>query len=89
MAAGKQPNLSKKEDDVKQYVLQIRGRDWEPWRVCREFDTLREAKKAYDAMPFKHGYRIAETYVQVRYKAVRIQEVWYEYAEKSGTSRCR
>lgn len=34
--------------------------------------SLREAKKAYDALPFKHGYRIAEVYTQVRYKAVRI-----------------
>lgn len=57
---------------MKKYVLQIRGRDWGPWKVCREFDSLREAKKAYDALPFKHGYRIAEACVQVRYKAVRV-----------------
>ena len=57
---------------MKKYVLQFRGRDWGPWKVCREFDSLREAKKAYDALPFKHGYRIAEACVQVRYKAVRV-----------------
>ena len=59
---------------MKRYVLQIRVHDWDPWRVSRlESDTLEEAKAALDEMPFKPSYyRIAEAYIQVRYKAVKV-----------------
>ncbi len=57
---------------MKRYVLQTRSHDWDPWQVCREFETLQEAKKAYNELPFKHGCRIAKAYVQVRYKAVKV-----------------
>lgn len=57
---------------MKRYVLQTRSHDWAPWQVCREFETLQEAKKAYNELPFKHGCRIAKAYVQVRYKAVKV-----------------
>ena len=57
---------------MKRYVIQCRIHNWDPWEVCpgREYDTLEEARAAFEALPFKDGYRIAEAYVQVRYKAV-------------------
>lgn len=57
---------------MKRYVLQTRTHDWDPWELLREFDTLQEAKMAYDKLNFKRFYRIAEAYVQVRYKAVKV-----------------
>ena len=58
---------------MKPYVIQSRVHNWDPWEVCpgREYDTLEEVKAAFEALPFKDGYRIAEAYVQVRYKAVK------------------
>lgn len=62
---------------MKKYVIQYRkpvGRDlrtspWEPSR--HQFDTLEEAKAYYDTQPFKSELRIAEVYIQVRYKPVK------------------
>ena len=34
--------------------------------------TLEEAKKFFEALPFKKDYRIAESYVVVRYKPVKL-----------------
>lgn len=58
---------------MKPYVIQRRIHNWDPWEVCpgREYDTLKEAKTAFEALPFKDGYRIAERFIQVRYKAVK------------------
>ncbi len=58
---------------MKPYVIQSRIRNWDPWEVCpgREYDTLADARAAFEALPIKTGYRIAERYVQVRYKAVK------------------
>lgn len=56
---------------MKPYVLQEKIRPGDPWEVIREFDTLEEARKVYEAMNFKAFYRIAEAYVQVRYKPVK------------------
>ena len=58
---------------MKRYVIQSRTHDWDLWEVCpgKEFFSLEEARKAFDALPFKTHYRIAEAYVQVRYKAVK------------------
>lgn len=58
---------------MKRYVIQHRTHDWDPWQVCprREYDTLKEAKAAFEALPFKDGYRIAESFIQIRYKAVK------------------
>ena len=57
---------------MKRYVIQ--HRDWDPWQVCPrlQYDTLQEAKAAFKALPFKDGYRIAESFIQVRYKAVKV-----------------
>lgn len=56
---------------VRPYVIQGRRHHWEnTWTVFREFDTLEEARRAYDALPFKTNYRLAEAYIQVRYKPV-------------------
>ena len=61
---------------MKRYVIQRRNHDWDPWEVCpgQEYDTLEEARAAFEALPFKNGYRIAKSYIQVRYKAVKEQE---------------
>lgn len=68
---------------MKRYVIQSHAQRWDPWETIpgREYDTLDEAKTAFgeikaafDALPFKGCYRIAEAYVQVRYKAVKEQE---------------
>ncbi len=56
---------------MKKYVIQMRSNQWAPWTVVREFDTLVEARRAYEALPIKVGYRIAEAYVQIRYKPVK------------------
>lgn len=36
------------------------------------YPTLKEAQSAFDSLPIKHGYRIAEEYTVTRYKAVKI-----------------
>jgi len=61
---------------MKHYVIQSRIRNWDPWEVIpgREYDTLAEAKAAFEALPVKMGHRIAERYTQVRYKAVKAEE---------------
>ena len=57
---------------MKKYDIQIRKHTWEnTWTLLREFDTLEEAKRYYEARPDKKFYRIAEAYVQVRYKPVK------------------
>lgn len=56
---------------MKKYVLQTRQNQWAPWEVLMEFDTLEEAKKAYERQVFKTFYRVAEAYVQIRYKPVK------------------
>lgn len=57
---------------MKPYVIQYRKRSWDPWEVIpgKEFFSLEEAKKAFEALPVKDGRRIAERYTQIRYKAV-------------------
>ncbi len=61
------------EIPVKRYVIQSRKFDWDPWttRPGLQFDTLQEAKEAFEALPIKHNHRIAEAYPVVRYKAVK------------------
>jgi len=61
---------------MKRYVIQMRLYNWDPWEVIpgQEYDTLAEAKAAFEALPLKTGYRIAESYIQVRYKPVKMQE---------------
>ena len=58
---------------MKPYVIQSRVHNWDPWEVChgKEFFSLEEARKAFEALPVKHGHRIAERYTQVRYKSVK------------------
>lgn len=58
---------------MKPYVIQSRVHNWDPWEVLPgwEYDTLEEAKAAFEALPFKTDYRIAERFIQVRYKAVK------------------
>ena len=57
---------------MKRYVLQYKKFRYDPWQVVpgREYDTLEEVKAAFESLPVKSGYRIAEAYIQVRYKAV-------------------
>lgn len=58
---------------MKHYVLQRRRYRWAPWETLEhhQYSTLEEARAAYKALPFQDEYRIAESYIQVRYKAVR------------------
>lgn len=42
---------------------------WAP--TDKRFPTLAEAQAAYNALPFKPGYRIAEEYTVVRYKVIK------------------
>lgn len=53
---------------MKRYVLQYKKFRYDPWQVVsgREYDTLEEAKAAFEALPVKEGYRIAESFIQVR-----------------------
>lgn len=59
---------------MKRYVIQSRKFDWDPWRTWEnhQFDDLEEAKKFFEALPIKHNHRIAEAYVVVRYKPVKM-----------------
>lgn len=58
---------------MKRYVLQYKKYRRDNWQVVpgREYDTLEEARAAFEALPFKTGCRIAESFSQVRYKAVK------------------
>ena len=57
----------------KPYAIQVQTKPWTPcpWVVAWEYDTLAEAWKAYDELPIKCGYRVAEAYPVVRYKPVK------------------
>ena len=46
---------------MKPYVIQSHVHNWDPWEVWpgREYDTLEEARAAFETLPFKDGYRIA------------------------------
>ena len=54
------------------FVLQWRVKDWDKWNTCdARYKTLAEARAALNSKPCKIGYRIAEEYTVVRYKAVK------------------
>lgn len=64
---------------MKKYVIQFRGHksryDFKVvWSTSdnQQFNTLEEAKAAYDRLRFKSDYRIAEAYTVVRYKPVKL-----------------
>ena len=58
---------------MKKYVVQMRKNSWsKEWVVRSEHDTLEEAKAELESIPLKAGYRIAEAYTVIRYKAVKI-----------------
>lgn len=58
---------------MKKYVIQMRKNAWSnQWIVHSEHDTLEEAKAELESIPLKAGYRIAEAYTVIRYKAVKI-----------------
>lgn len=42
---------------MKRYVIQSRVHNWDPWEVCpgKEFFSLEEARKAFEALPVKHA----------------------------------
>lgn len=58
---------------MKRYVIQSRVHDWDPWSTWpnHQYDTLKEARAAFETLPIKHNHRIAEAYTVVRYKAVK------------------
>lgn len=54
------------------YAIQMKPRPWDKtWTTYTEFDTMEEAQAAYDSLPIKSGYRIAEAYTVVRYKEIK------------------
>lgn len=56
---------------MKKYALQMKPKEWKnTWITFDEFDTIEEAKEAYDSLPIKAGYRIAESYTVTRYKTI-------------------
>lgn len=58
---------------MKKYVLQMRNSPWKnTWTTLVSFDTLEEAKAAYDQKSPKTQYRVAEAYTVTRYKAVKL-----------------
>lgn len=64
---------------MKKYVIQVRdplpgmyGKEWDT-PPQEGYDTLAEALAAYDKIRYKSDYRIAEAYVQVRYKPVKLE----------------
>lgn len=64
---------------MKRYVIQLYTHkslhDWTHKWVTLEsmqYDTLEEAREAFDRLPIKTDYRIAEAYTVVRYKAVKL-----------------
>ena len=60
---------------MKRFVIQSKA--YPPWHnkwetiQTMQFDTLEEAREAFDKLPFKADHRIAETYTVVRYKPVK------------------
>lgn len=63
---------------MKKYVIQIytrkRKSDYRLGWVTldsKQYDTLEEARAAYNKILFKSDYRIAEAYTVVRYKPVK------------------
>lgn len=58
---------------MKKYVIQMRKNAWSnQWIVRSEHDTLAEARDELKKIPIQTGYRIAEAYTVIRYKAVKI-----------------
>lgn len=57
---------------MKKYVIQIRLADGK-WAnlVGREYDTIDKARAAFEKIPIRADYRIAEAYTVIRYKAVK------------------
>ena len=58
----------------KHYVIQWRVREWDKWEsLPTHYSSLEEAKAGVQARNIKLGkyYRIAESYVVVRYKPVK------------------
>lgn len=54
-------------------MIQFRSSEWDRWETWpqHQYDTLAEAKAAFEALPDKHGCRLAEAYTVVRYKPIR------------------
>lgn len=58
----------------KHYVIQWRVREWDKWEpLPTKYPSLEDAKLGAKRCGYKLGryYRIAESYVVVRYKAVK------------------
>ena len=69
MAAGKEISMEEKH-----YVVQFRryphSNVW--GTVSGPYATIEEAEAARQKMPCPSSYRVAESYVQIRYKAVKV-----------------
>ena len=55
------------------YVIQyLTAPEWHhKWAAeSKRYPTLEEAKAAFDKLPMKSGYRIAEEYTVIRYKPI-------------------
>lgn len=57
---------------MKRYVIQARRFPWENrWETFSEYDTLEQARAAFERLPFRSDHRIAESYTVIRYKEVK------------------
>lgn len=57
----------------KHYVIQRRFHSWENWETLqRKYETLEAAQEHLQRKVKGPAYRIAESYVVIRYKAVKI-----------------
>lgn len=62
------------EEVMKRFVIQRKKHSWDTaWIMIErlQYDTLEEAKAAFEGLPIKADHRIAESYTVTRYKAVR------------------
>lgn len=56
----------------KHYVVQERFHSWETWMTLPgQYKTLDEARAAKEQKPKGPYYRVAESFVQIRYKAIK------------------
>ena len=57
---------------MKKYAIQERLHYWDKkWTIYKEYETLDEAKAAFERLPSKTDYRIVEAYTVIRYKKVK------------------
>lgn len=61
---------------MKKYAIQYHSPIEHRWFTMQshQYDTLEEARRAYEKMPMKMDLRIVEDYTVVRYKPVKMED---------------